>query len=121
MTTIAWRAPFMVCDGRVTEGRRIWTDKCEKITVLPNGALIGTAGAYDSRPIEELFMAARKPANFPLPKAIADLHIDFRSIIAWPDGSVWCLESGPKYKQEDDEQEGEVNGVIESDHESSDG
>lgn len=103
MTTIAWRFPYMASDGRVTVGTRIYTDRSEKIEVLPNGALLGIAGAFDARPIVEMFSKCRSPATFPGPKEIADQHIDFRAILAWPDGSTWCVECGPDYKNSEND------------------
>jgi ATP-dependent protease HslVU (ClpYQ) peptidase subunit len=103
MTTIAYRAPFMACDGRVTVGNVIFTDRCEKIVRLTGGGLLGCAGAADTRAVQDLFDRVRTGRLMPAAKEIAALQCDFRAILALPDGTLWCVESGPDYLDEDGE------------------
>lgn len=101
MTTIAWRSPFMVSDGRVTWDNIIVTDRCVKISRLTGGGLMGFAGAADTDEVRELFDRVKTGRTLPTRKQILECHTDFRAILALPDGSSWCVESGPDYTDED--------------------
>lgn len=64
-----------------------------KIRRLSSGALFGSAGDADERPIIALLDKIRNPAKLPLPLELAATRCDTNAIIVFPNGAVYIVVS----------------------------
>lgn len=65
-----------------------------KILRLASGALLGSAGDNDCRPIYELLDKIKDPRKLPSRADLAATKIDYDGLIAFPKGGVWQITTG---------------------------
>jgi hypothetical protein len=105
MTTVAvkWeteRGWVMAADSRIGDGESHIT-RCQKIFLLPSGALIGEAGDADARPMRELLGDVKTARAMPPRQRIADMKCDFVGLLLLKNGELWRIESGRAKKHDD--------------------
>lgn len=84
MTTIAYRAGVMACDSCYAFGNMVDT-LSPKVHRLRSGALLGQAGANDSRSVVALFdQVCRDVATLPDAAALKQLDVDFMGLLVFP-------------------------------------
>lgn len=92
MTTIAYRAGIMAADSAVFRGSTV-VDTMQKITRLPNGALLGCSGQRDLRDLADLLSHDEQPTRAKL----ADLKAEYDALLARPDGRLFTIQTYRKY------------------------
>lgn len=95
MTTIAYRDGVIASDSRTTCKHHIDSDTTKKLFKLPDGAVIGMAGAWD--PGMDLFYALKKAIKDGADKKTKDLPIvrgKYQAIVVCPNGDTWFNDMG---------------------------
>jgi hypothetical protein len=80
----------MSCDSAWFAGDLLVTRK-NKITRLPSGGLLGSAGDDDCRAVEELVGKVKTPAGLPTRKQLLDLQLDYLGILVLPKGRIFHI------------------------------
>lgn len=86
MTTITFRDGIIACDSCWSDGGTVSTLQ-SKIMRLSSGALLGSAGACDSRDIESLLDKIKTPAALPTCAALGTMRLDYAGLLIFPKGA----------------------------------
>lgn len=90
MTTIAYTKGFMACDS-CWAAADVQTTSLIKITRLPSGALLGTAGDADDRTLQELLKNVKSVNKLPSRDALAALRCEMDAIFVLKSGQVFKI------------------------------
>jgi len=112
MTTVAWDGKTMACDSCWSYENAVDTLQ-NKITRLPNGALLGQAGDNDARDIIKFLSGVKSPAKLPSRSRLQRFKIDFLGLMVFSNGRVFKIATATDYTdQEYDVGLWEVNAGI---------
>lgn len=95
MTTIAYRDGIIACDSLWTMFDAVDTH-ASKIMRLASGALLGMAGANDSRPYVTLLDKVKTLKQLPSYGDIAAIRQDFAGLLVLPSGRIVRIEGSLK-------------------------
>lgn len=91
MTTIAYKDGVMASDSRGTDENEMVLTDCQKLYILDNGAVLGTAGDDDIRKLVKLLNKSQGPSDLPSKKRLAKTQTDFKGILAFPTGELFII------------------------------
>lgn len=97
MTTIVYKDGVMACDTYVTGNGARLTGGIMKVVRLASGALLGSSGEGDIRPLIDILNKVTKPSQLPKPLDLAELKQNFEAILVLPKGQrfwVRCYQDG---------------------------
>jgi ATP-dependent protease HslVU (ClpYQ) peptidase subunit len=95
MTVIAYSSKHQIlaADSRCSNSTGdMHLTNCQKVFVLRNGALLGSAGDADARELFELIKNAT-PRKLPSRHALAELKAEIECLIVFPKGQVYLITS----------------------------
>lgn len=78
----------MACDSAWTNYSGCVLTSLNKLIRLSSGAVIGEAGDNDSRAVVALLDKVRTFSKMPSAKELAETHVDYAALIAFPNGEV---------------------------------
>lgn len=85
MTVIAYRDGVMACDSCWSDNGTVSTLQT-KMRRLSSGAILGSAGACDSRDVEALLDKIKTPVHLPTAEALSRMRLDYAGLIVFPRG-----------------------------------
>jgi hypothetical protein len=93
MTVIVYRSGIMCCDSCwSTYGTQ--TVSAIKIIRLASGALLGSAGDNDARPMYTLLDKIKDPRKLPSRAELEATKIEYEGLLALPKGGVYMVVNG---------------------------
>lgn len=115
MTVIAYSSKhrIMAADSRCTDEFGMHLTYAQKVFVLKNGALLGTAGDSDDRDVREL-LSKSTPRKLPARQTLAEIRNKFRGILVFPKGQIYTVDVYYREHQSDGEWAASVDAIRDS-------